>query len=164
MFIKNCTSGYREPDGSQYAHGWFLVIAADPTVPSSQSTPELRAFVRYCRMEQLGCWMMGDVAFEGFSLCVSGTYGNDGLPMRLSYHFPEPPPDGKRKSVDFTPDELKVLWDKMVPMPAALQAEFWAGGGHNSAGPEGPSMNKWAEENFNLLRQGTAVTAPKKRK
>lgn len=43
------------------------------------------------------------------------------------------------------------LWDRLHPVPPDLTEAFWRGGGHNSAGAEGPAMRQWAENNLRDL-------------
>lgn len=147
MFITS-RRGYSR-SGEQRAEGRFLMLF------SREGTRELRALVRYVRMHQCGHFMMASVViktpvakasdqpepayktscwlrrvFDGhYKLTLSGTYGHDGLPL----------------------DAYPALWDQLHPVPADLIEAFWKGGGHNSAGSEGPSMHEWAKTNSSAL-------------
>lgn len=132
MFVTSRRRGYDRND-QQVASGLFLMVFnrhGDPSV----SPHELRAAVRFTSMRQLGHWMMGSARIGPCRLGVSGTYGDDGLPM-----------DGRK-----LPDEV---WGKLVVVPAELTEKFWGGGGHNCAGSEGPAMVEWAKENLAKLRR-----------
>jgi hypothetical protein len=71
------------------------------------------------------------VADGHFHIYLSGTYGCDGLPLSA--------------------ENWPGLWEQLHPVPEDLCKQFWTGGGHNSAGVEGPSMHAWAKENANEL-------------
>lgn len=151
MYIQS-VGGY-DKDGQQYSTGKFLAIFSDP-FNEAALRPELRAVVRPVRLEQMGHWMMGHLKFAGYTFTMSGTYGSDGLPCNLNRHvIPSPDPDKKNDIVGLTDEEKKALWALMVPLPAELQTAFWEGGGHNSAGKEGPSIHKWGKENIKLLEK-----------
>lgn len=90
----------------------------------------LRACVRYVRMHQCGHFMMGGAMFGRRRLGVSGTYGCDGLPTSVGEEYAT-----------------------MVDVPRELDQQMRKGGGHNSAGSEGPSMREWARANFDVLRK-----------
>jgi hypothetical protein len=113
MFVKVTDSGYieegEENEGAQFAEGDFLLIAADHTAGLGVLRPELRALILpEVRMEQLGHFMMANAKLEdGRTLTLSGTFGNDSLPVDLGH-----------KGV---PD----LWDMMHPIPQEVQNAFW---------------------------------------
>ena len=71
--------------------------------------------------------MMGKARILGISYTVSGSYGNDGMPMFVDAI----PPDAK-----ILPDDLREAWNK--------------GGGWSSAGSEAKAMAEWARKE--LLR------------
>jgi hypothetical protein len=73
--------------------------------------------------------MMGQARIAGQSVIVSGAYGGDGLPK------------------DYEKLTLAAR-GKLVRLPEELEAKFWAGGGHNSAGSEAKAMKAWAIETF----------------
>jgi hypothetical protein len=150
MFLSNTRRGYKQRSGDQFCHGLFLMVFSHPT--TTESRPELRALVRHAKMTQCGHWMMADVKIGGYELTLSGTYGSDGLPMRLDRHSIDVV-DGKARFASFTDEEKLALWEHLVPIPAELQTAFWEGGGHNTSGKEGPLLKKWAEENLKLLRK-----------
>lgn len=104
--------------------------------PGVLSKPPIRALVRYVSMHQCGHFMMGRVIVREASLGVrtvslSGAYGGDGLLC----------------------DCDESLWGLLAPVPQDLQDQFWGGGGHNSAGNEGPAMRDWALANIRDLRK-----------
>jgi len=149
MFL-NGTSGYGR-DGDQKARGRFLMLFCE------KPGGEIRALVRHVNMSQCGHFMMGRITikdadaraenepepeykpsywmrrvFDGhYKLTLSGTYGQDGLTL-----------DAER---------YPGLWQRLHPMPADLQEVFWKGGGHNSAGSEGPAVAEWAKTNMGEL-------------
>ena len=112
--------------------------------------PELRAVVRHVAMKQLGHFMMASVKLGGFNICLSGTYGSDGLPVNFGQHFIDHEP------ARFTDDQANTLFNSMVPFPPELQAAFWAGGGHNCGGREMELLRQWAKANLVLLRRPIA--------
>ena len=134
MFISLRYSGYNR-HGEQSAAGLFLLVAQDPH--STALRPELRAVVRYVRFRQLGAWMMGSARVGAQRrMGLSGSYGSDGLPIDLTRYS--------------AADEI---WARFKPIPQELQDAFWAGGGHNCAGSEGPAFKAWARENLATLRK-----------
>jgi hypothetical protein len=128
MFITSRRRGY-DRDGRQVASGLFLMVFSRRANPH-----ELRAAVRRTSMRQCGHWMMGSVRIGPCSLTVSGTYGDDGLPM-----------DG-----DKLPD---AVWDGLVTIPPELTEKFWKGGGWNGAGREAGAMVVWAKAEVAALRR-----------
>lgn len=131
---------------------WSSVVADPRGVWPHEWVPRtanaLLACVRSVRMRQYGHFMMGSVVVGSRRLTLSGTYGADGLP----YHFPIPEGSTVEEITahnDGVPSDVRGHWH---PVPDALAVKFWNGGGHNSAGEEGPAMRKWAAENLRLLR------------
>lgn len=115
----------------QHARGSFLIIFSIKR--------ELRACARYVNMEQCGHFMMGRAKITpGTTITLSGTYGDDGLPC--------------------DPEKIGGLWSTMLPLPPELTEAFWNGGGHNSAGSEGPKVRAWALENIRALRRAGRPT------
>ncbi len=114
-----------------------LVHAGEYKRMPSDMTRKLYAHVCYVSMKQLGHFMMGyarTLKVHGKSwtnLCLSGTYGSDGLPCDYE---------------DLTPDSQK----KLVLVPPDLAEKFWKGGGHNSAGDEASAMFDWALATFKV--------------
>ena len=146
MFL-TCRGGY-DRDGGQWAKGMFLIIISDPDNDRALR-PELRAIARSVKMEQCGHFMMGDVEIEGFRLVLSGCYGSDGLPFNLRCHYPKD--RLVREGRKLTEEEKQRIWALAKPIPQELQDAFWEGGGHNSAGNEGPRMQKWGQDNIKTL-------------
>jgi hypothetical protein len=127
VFVAENGGGYRGT--AQIAWGWFLIIFSDPE--RRTSPPEIRAAVRWAHLAQCGHFMMGSVRVGTARVVLSGTYGSDGLP---------------------TDCPTVELWERLYKVPPFLQRVFWAGGGHNSAGSEGPALHQWASEHLNELR------------
>lgn len=135
MFI-NGGGGY-DRHGQQFCEGSFLMIADNP-----DGGNELRAFVRRVKLEQCGHFMMGQVKIQTprgeAEFTLSGAYGSDGLPMHLQHKN-----DG----------QYTWFWEYMHDIPEDLQRAFWAGGGHNTCGSEGPLLRRWALENKTKLNR-----------
>ena len=149
MFLRTNPSqtGYRGT--SQVAGGPFLMVFCRTLFGPSQEQrlaegvdfqasngkvyPRLRAAVRSVRMSQCGHFMMGSAQLGKHRITLSGSYGADGL------------------TID--PDSYPGLWETLLPVPDELAEKFWQGGGHNSAGSEGPAMRAWATANEKALRK-----------
>lgn len=102
--------------------------------PSSErwKTEPIKALVRKVALGQFGQWMMGKVNIYGQHLVVSGSYGNDGLPMSV-------PDEIYDRAAVVLPQELLELWNH--------------GGGWNSAGSEAAAMREWAIDNLKELKK-----------
>jgi hypothetical protein len=105
-----------------------------PVHKSSYVIPEvdgrkLYGIVRHCSLRQFGHWMMGTINIAGQRATVSGTYGDDGLPMDYE-------------------DLTLAARAKLVELPKELCDKFWAGGGWNEAGSEAQAMHDWAAKTF----------------
>lgn len=122
MYIQAPNRGVTR-DGQQFCRRapFLLLLQSDPW----DST--IYGAVRSVALQQYGHWMMGKARILGVSYTVSGSYGNDGLPMNVDTI----PPDARP-----LPDELREAWNK--------------GGGWNSAGSEAMAMAEWARKE--LLR------------
>ena len=92
----------------------------------------LRALVRYARLKQLGHFMMGTARVGQHSLTLSGSYGNDGLPMSV-------------------PDDV---YEAGVELPQHLYDAWNKGGGWNGAGSEATAMREWAILTFARTKRG----------
>ena len=151
MFLK--AHRWHGRDGDQKARGRFLMVFC------LKPGGELRALVRHVRMSQFGHFMMARlkvkspeakaendtvadfdkdrnpsfyrVADGHYYFGLSGTYGDDGLPMSA--------------------EEYPGLWEQLHPLPSDLVEKFWAGDGHNDAGSEALAMHTWAVENVARL-------------
>ena len=117
MFVTSTRRGY-DRDGAQVASGRFLALFC------GRDQSKLYGVVRRCSMSQLGHFMMGRIKVGSQSMCVSGTYGDDGLPMDLD--------KVEEKNRRF-----------LTLLPVDLTTTFWKGGGHNSAGSEAGAMLTW---------------------
>lgn len=128
---------------------------------------EYRAVVRKVALRQLGPWMMGTAMVHGYSLTVSGSYGNDGLPVDCDT-------DAQYGAAYVTSsvgvkDEgasirkkmaLDKLWQESVAIPAELIAAWIDGGGHNGAGTERDAMREWARLAFYTGKPKSTVNLP----
>lgn len=126
--------------GEQRSKGLFLMIFDN--IGASKSR-ELRAVVRDVSLSQCGHFMMGRIQINfkrndwwtqqghpknGSQLQVlSGTYGNDGLPIGINRgHVPG-------------------FWESLIPVPDDLTEKFW-----KSEDSEGPAMRDWAMSEMRL--------------
>jgi hypothetical protein len=138
--------------GHTWARGLFLIVTQPATdLPDDpKSFKGCRAFVRQVRMRQCGQFMMGHAriadrpAIEVNSLVLrlslSGTYGSDGLPNTVP----------------------RWIWQHGVQIPEEIAATWATGGGHNSAGSEGPLFRTWAKSNQKALsRAGRTLKPPR---
>ena len=122
MYIQARNRGYTS-DGQQFCRrAPFLLL-----LQSGPWDSPIYGAVRTVALRQYGHWMMGKARILGISYTVSGSYGNDGMPMFVDAI----PPDAK-----ILPDDLREAWNK--------------GGGWNSAGSEAKAMAEWARKE--LLR------------
>lgn len=121
MYIQAPNRGYTR-DGQQFCRrAPFLLLL------QTKGCNDVYGVVRSVALKQLGHWMMGTARILGKSYTVSGSYGDDGLPMTVDTI----PPDAKK-----LPDNLYEAWS--------------CGGGWNSAGSEAEAMAEWARKE--LLR------------
>ena len=126
MYIVQPRKGY--DSGGQFSRrAWFLILAQ----PSDEKPcrNNVRAFVRKVSLSQFGHFMMGIARIHGYSIVVSGAYGNDGLPKTM----------------------MRSLWEKGAPLPDELYDAWASGNGWNNARSEWMSMVEWACENFTML-------------
>jgi hypothetical protein len=122
MYIEN-KGGYYDADGAQHARmARFLVLMQNRGNPKEP----IRAIVRSVALHQLGSWMVGTVRIGKCKYFLSGSYGNDGLPVSV------------------LPDAYYLG----TVVPEALMSAWNTGGGWNGAGAEGPAMRAWARETF----------------
>lgn len=132
MYLRSGQHGtYYDAQGQQrHSQAPFLLLIDDDATKDC-----LYAIVREVAMEQCGQFMMGTARVYGHSLTVSGTYGNDGLPIHL----------------DRLPAKVQnKIRAEMVRLPDELYAAWANGGGWNSSGREGPSMQQWARKTFKV--------------
>ena len=123
MYIEGTQTYYRGTE--QCARRARFLILLQPNVQNWEEYP-MRAIVRKVALRQLGAFMMGHARVGGQTISVSGSYGNDGLPLTVPLEIYE-------KGV-VVPDHLVKLWS--------------TGGGWNSAGSEAGSMREWANNTF----------------
>jgi hypothetical protein len=124
MYIRGAFR-YYEGTEQRTSRAPFLILA------QKGDDKQIYAFIRLVALRQLGHWMMGSANINGKWKTVSGSYGNDGLPIDLD----ELPLDAK-------------------PIPAELYDAWNKGEGWNSAGKEAPLMRDWA-----LLNLHTPIPA-----
>lgn len=136
MFIKSARS-YSMASGEQRASGSFLALFTNHNSGFTKTT-EIRAFVRWVLMKQLGQWMMGQMEIPQHaggkaSVTLSGAYGEDGLTCDVK--------------------ESDQYWDSLWPLPEDLAYLFWADNtGWNDAGVTGKYVHSWASRNESALR------------
>ncbi len=99
-----------------------LILKSTSARAENDTTPE------YIRLRYPAARNVGDGYYD---ISVSGTYGDDGLPIDAN--------------------DYPGLWDHLHPVPVSLADAFWSGGGHNSCGAEGLEFQRWAKENANRL-------------
>lgn len=141
MFIQVTKSGYTRRE-TQYTQGKFLIIICDPN--SSDLRPELRAYIRHTSFSPFGNFMMGTAKIGKIRLVLSGTYGNDGLPIHLPNKSVYPITKQVVVPHTITQEEINSVWEGALRIPKELQTAFWEGGGHNTGGKEMPSLKAWA--------------------
>lgn len=127
MYIKPTIHGY-DSNGEQVARRQlFLILVQDRDKPCGAENT--RAIVRKVALRQFGPWMMGSARIKGEKLTISGSYGQDGLPKRVSAN----------------------VFNAAVPLPAELYEAWNKGGGWNGEGSEAPVMRAWALANLAKL-------------
>lgn len=131
MYLTDDGFTYYDNHGQQCrSRGLFLMLCQPPGVAGC-SEP-IKCCVRKVAMSQCGHWMMGKARIYGKTYSLSGSYGSDGLTMSVPQEVYD------RLPLELPP-ELVEAWNK--------------GGGHNSAGSEGPALRKWALEHLEELRR-----------
>lgn len=126
MYIETSRTYYRGTEQCATRARFLLLLQPEKaTIGETCARENTFAVVRKVALQQCGHWMMGRVNLGGEWRGVSGSYGNDGLPMSV-----------KKLPVDAValPPELYDAWNK--------------GGGWNGAGSEAPAMRQWARETF----------------
>ena len=131
MYLNNDDSYTYYDDYGQQKHtqGSFLLLL-EPEDEMGVSPETMRACVRQVALEQVGHYMMGTARIGGETFTVSGTYGDDGLPLSVP----------------------REVWEEYgTPVPEDLYEAWNKGGGHNSAGTEAEAMQEWALKNLDEL-------------
>ncbi len=150
----------------QQARGLFLMVfgnsdadkAGKPDYESDKSKGGwLRVLVRKVTFKQLGHFMMGHCKInlgkgETIEVSLSGAYGSDGLPIEVTM-LREYVKVGNDVQPRGASDKGRKLWERLHPLPIELVKAFWEGGGHNSAGSEGPQLREWARSNIERLQK-----------
>jgi len=129
MYIENAQIYY--VGSEQHCREALFLLLIQPASERWKTEP-IKALVRKVALGQFGQWMMGKVNIYGKYLIVSGSYGNDGLPMSV-------PDEIYDRATVVLPDYLAALWN--------------SGGGWNSAGNEATIMRQWAKDNLKELRK-----------
>ena len=122
MYIEQ-TIGYHAGTEQRTSRARFLLLLQQESEPIGAANTF--AVVRRVALHQLGHFMMGHANLGGRWTSISGSYGNDGLPLTV-------------KSI---PEDAK-------PLPADLYEAWTHGGGWNSAGSEAQAMHAWANKEF----------------
>ena len=124
-WVERC-AGYEMPDRCDTHTGVHSGIE-EPRYPNGNS--RLWATVRVCALSQLGHFMMGTIRIGGKSITVSGSIGNDGLPLDVQ--------------------EVPANWrDKLVQVPQDVASAYWTDNGHNDIGSARDPLRQWARETF----------------
>lgn len=119
-------NGYYHKSGEQRTQrASFLILVQPERGPGTVSRDNTYAIVRKVALRQLGHFMMGRANIAGKRESVSGSYGNDGLPVTVA----------------------KLPRDA-IPLPGELFDAWNTGGGWNGAGSEAQAMRDWAGEVF----------------
>ena len=157
MFIRSS----RGHGAQQSARGPFIMVFGNEKAPKriieGVEYVDLRVLVRHARLSQTGQFMMGHVDVvipeprEVLGITLSGTYGSDGLPIEVTLMREYDLVEGEAKPRDASAKAAR-LWEKLHPLPDELVVQFWKGGGHNSAGAEGPALHAWAKGREKELR------------
>ena len=127
MYIRG-TERYYSRGGQQHARrAPFLILLRWKDGPRDHTN--FRAIVRKVAMSQCGHFMMGTARIKSHSITLSGTYGDDGLPVDT---------------------DIREVWDAAIPVPKELYDKWAKGGGWNSAGSEALDMARWAIETFKV--------------
>ena len=120
MFITVSKAWYTR-DGSQFAHGYFLLLMRPQQTLEEMLAhvpqPPVRGLVRYVRLSQFGHFMIGRITVAGNKVVLSGAYGNDGMIL----------------------DVPQAVYDLGTDLPQELY-DAW-----NSAGSEAPAMRAWGK-------------------
>ena len=124
MFIEQSYRGYNS-SGEQVVQRAKFLLFLQPDVKRGTDY-HIRCLVRKVAMRQCGHWMMGAANLGGKWYTVSGSYGNDGLPM----------------------DVPMSIWEKGIKLPIELYQAWNIGEGHNGAGNEATLVRQWAIETF----------------
>jgi len=119
MYLDNDDSHcYVDDDGRRHhTRGAFLLLLEPKRMRLDGVNAEtVRACVREVALSQRGNWMMGQALLGPDTLVtVSGTFGNNGLPMRVSYdvflEYGVPVPTGIYSNRGETEGNLKRLRD-----------------------------------------------------
>lgn len=127
MYLQNDGfSGYDNSGNQIRRRGLFLILIQ----PKNSETKTLKAIVRTVALRQFGHFMMGSAKIGNTWYIISGSYGNDGLPLTV-------------------PDTIYNQFG--LDLPSDLYNAWNNGAGWNSAGSEAPSMRQWALENLSAL-------------
>jgi hypothetical protein len=126
MYIQP-TRRYYDNAGQRIGRGYFLLLIQN----KDDFVAPIKAVVRKVAMSQCGQFMMGYARVYGKTLIISGSYGNDGLPMQVD----------------------SEIYNKVkLELPQDLVSAWVNGSGWNGVGNEAQAMAKWANENLKELR------------
>ena len=119
------TQTYYSGTQQKAARAPFLILlqVERATIGETCAPSNTYAIVRKVALAQCGHWMMGAANIDGQWRTISGTYGNDGMPLTV---------DALPSDAIAVPREIYELWNK--------------GDGHNGAGNEAAAMREWARD------------------
>lgn len=125
MYIEKTFNYYDGHGRQRSSRARFLILMQSKDEPKAP----MRAIVRKVALHQFGHFMMGMARIKGQSITLSGSYGGDGLPVRVPH----------------------AVYQMGVILPSDLYDAWNHGGGWNSAGKERNAMRRWANENIMIL-------------
>lgn len=109
---------YHTRNGQAHSRDRFLLLV-QPNKYDSRKMPNPRAIVRTVSLKQCGHFMMGKARIQGETYVVSGTFGNDGLPMDV-------PEEVYRNATVIPDDVLNPYWKGSDPEEGYTGMYEWA--------------------------------------
>lgn len=112
--------------------------------------PQIRCLVRQVSYHQFGHFMMGEVKVKvnnvTYPIALSGTWGHDGLPIRMKEYQPgdEAYPAGFK-------DKYPGLWNRLHVLPKDLTEAFWSM--HDEDSVAALNIRSWARGHIDTLRK-----------
>lgn len=125
--------------GERRSYGPYLMLFSHEwDVGTGQTPKELRALVRSVRMGPRGglCKVKLPEEDELLEIRVSGSFGNDGLPLTVP----------KNGGIGILPSRL---WPLLPEVPGDLSKQFWT----SSESEVLEDFRRWAERNMRELRR-----------
>lgn len=120
MYIEKPTLYYRGNDQAVRRASFLILMQSKDRKIGPEN---MRGIIRKVAMRQFGHWMMGSAQIGQERITLSGSYGDNGLPVTVS----------------------EEVFAKGVPLPVGLYNAWNHGRGWNCAGNEALEMQKWAQ-------------------